>query len=566
AITPLDIPQPPVPYLEYGLDRVLFNPGIYQLKDPVSRVYNFDPYLEKIMPAREFDFNALKEYKTSSQDKALSAIAQQQDKRYIGSTSSMTSTLAHFHYLISNWRPLNHSMISRGFSKDTTKQLTEINKAPNAIFLRWKNGCYAIDADKEYDSPNVLMLLGKSMELLLTLPTDEYEKYRKSDPRQVSEESRTAPEAYQYTTMGDFLMRSQLDAYDPRLPGNGTFDLKTRAVVSVRMKANDHEDMTGYEIYGLQGHYGSYEREFYDMTRTTMLKYMLQARMGRMNGIFVAYHNVERIFGFQYVPISEMDRVLHGQTDACLGDQEFKASLKMLNDVLDKATARFPEQSLRIHFETQEPKETGEGTAITAMNIFAEPMSEDEIDTIQSKSKEKIQEYERTILGKDTNEDVTTATSEEAIADDAQKIIEATGSANVVDEQAAMDPTEDADTEKASGLRPLFYATIICQSEVNGDVPQDRPTNLTVDDKWDVKYLFKEYESSRKAWSKYEDCKARRKFAFDRDAEEEDAGDPESDAKAQKIDHYMRFLKSMSDKGRQIRSKIDELEAGKEIV
>ncbi|KAF7192608.1 mRNA degradation protein, mitochondrial [Pseudocercospora fuligena] len=609
AITPLDIPQPPVPYLEYGLDRVLFNPGVYQLKDPSSRVYNFDPYLEKIMPATEFDFNALKEYKTSSQDKALSAIAQKEDKRYIGSTSSMTSTLAHFHYLISNWRPLNHEMISRGFAKDPTKQVTKINKAPNSIFLRWKNGSYAIDADKEYDSPNVLMLLGKSMELLLTLPTDEYEKYRKSDPRQVSEESKTAPEAYQYTTMGDFLMRSQLDAYDPRLPGNGTFDLKTRAVVSVRMRAWDHEDMTGYEIYGLQGRYGSYEREFYDMTRSTMLKYMLQARMGRMNGIFVAYHNVERIFGFQYVPISEMDRVLHGQTDACLGDQEFKASLKMLNDVLDKATAKFPEQSLRIHFETQEPKKTGEDTAITAMHVFAEPMTEDEIDTIQSKSKDKIQEYERTIMGKDADETTPATTSEESIPDDAEEIVEAAGSANVVDEQAAApkdgqsssseQPASDADDEATatirealdtktnnpssesnadspflntiekeenSDLRPLFYATIICQSEVNGDVPQDRPTKLTKDDKWDIKYLLKEYENSRNAWAKYEDCKARRKFAFDHDAEEEDAGDPESEAKAQKSEQYIRFLKGMSDKGRQIRSKIDELEAGKEIV
>ena len=89
-ITPIEISQPTVPGLEYGLDRVLFNPGVYQLQDPHSRVYNFDPYLQKIMPIVEFDYNALKEYKTSSQDIALSALAREHGKRYIGSTSSMT--------------------------------------------------------------------------------------------------------------------------------------------------------------------------------------------------------------------------------------------------------------------------------------------------------------------------------------------------------------------------------------------------------------------------------------------------------------------------------------------
>ena len=65
--------------------------------------------------------------------------------------------------------------------------------------------------------------------------------------------------------------------------------------------------------------------------------------MGRMDGIFVAYHNTDRIFGFQYISLSEMDSTLHGQWDTCLGDQEFKLSIKLLNDVLNKATKKYPE-------------------------------------------------------------------------------------------------------------------------------------------------------------------------------------------------------------------------------
>ncbi|KAK3071358.1 hypothetical protein LTR53_008763, partial [Teratosphaeriaceae sp. CCFEE 6253] len=255
-VTALDIPhQPTVPPLQYGLDRVLFNPGVYQMQDPLSRTYNFDPYLQKIMPVAEFDFNALKEYKTSSADAYLGQLANEHGKKFVGSTSSMTGTLGHFHYLVSNWRELNLNMLSRAFDEKLST-FTMINRAPNAIFLRYNaaTGTYAIDADKEFDSPNVLMMLGKSMEKLLTLPREQYERYRRGntiDP--ITPEEKDEPEAFQYTTMGDFLMRSQLDAHDPRLRGTGMFDLKTRAVLPIRMNMEGYEEMLGYEILTAQG-------------------------------------------------------------------------------------------------------------------------------------------------------------------------------------------------------------------------------------------------------------------------------------------------------------------------
>ncbi|KAM3417849.1 hypothetical protein BST61_g6070 [Cercospora zeina] len=567
----LDIPQPPVPYLEYGLDRVLFNPGVYQLQDATSRVYNFDPYLQQIMPVEQFDFNSLKEYKTSSEDTALSAIANQESARYIGSTSSMTGSLTHFHYLISNWRSLNLEVLSYGYAgggKPPIAEFTKINKAPSAIFLRWKNGCYAIDADKEFDSPNVLMLLGKSMELLLTLPKDEYEKYRKSHPRMVSEEQRSAPESYKYSTMGDFLMRSQLDAYDPRLPGNGTFDLKTRAVVSVRMSSRDHEEMTGYEIYGNHGRWNSYEKEFHDMARATMLKYMLQARMGMMNGIFVAYHNVKRMFGFQYVPISEMDRVLHGQSDACLGDQEFKASLRILNELLNRATTRYPEQSLRIHFETQAPGEGDKGTPAT-LHMYAEPMTESEIQAIQDRQKDKISEYERKIMGK---EDVS-GVNEEDDADSRQEEDDATALARSslkytsTDTPADQPFLNDVQDTHTSELKPLFYAQVLVQSRVNGHIPQDgRPQSLKADDTWELDYLVKEFEVSRDSWARYDDARARRKQALRFDDDEADAA--EGEGKVKEDDGYIKFLKELSRKGVEAREKQDlaDAESGQPVL
>ncbi|KAI1765612.1 Pet127-domain-containing protein [Hypoxylon sp. FL1150] len=389
---PIDTERIPVPSLSYGLERVLFNPGVYCLQDPRSKVYNFDPYLSEIMPIQEFDFNALKQYVTSSKDTTLIGIAKEHKKKYTGSTSSMTSMLSHFHYLLSSWREINTSMLSRQFVPDSV-QFTRLMRGPAAVFLHWKDGAYAIDADKEFDTANILSMLGKSMEKLLTLSTEEFERYRHVNSGQITEEERNAAEAFHYTSFGDFMMRSQLDAYDPRIPGTGMFDLKTRAVVTIRMDAKGFQKGLGYEIRKRFGQWESFEREYYDMIRSAFLKYSLQVRMGRMDGIFVAFHNTQRIFGFQYIPLEEMDLALHGTNKRCLGNKEYLLSLSLLNDILDRATKRFPEKSLRIHFETR----TSVGAPF--MYIFAKPVTQEDIDTVQNAGKKSIEAFEKEILG-----------------------------------------------------------------------------------------------------------------------------------------------------------------------
>lgn len=341
ALEPVEVDMPAVPMLAYGLDRVLFNPGVYRLQDPKSGVYNFDPYLEKIMPVEEFDFDALSEYKTSSKDEDLLAITRKLGIKYTGSTSSMSGVLQHFHFLLSAHRRLDHSMLSRNFPSPNDKY-SRITTGPDAVFLRYKDGVYAIDADKTYDTPNVMSWLGHSMEKLLTTERSEFERYRRSSNQETPDEGDSA-RCFHYTRQGSVLMRSQLDAHDPRLPGAGIFDLKTRAVVSIRMNHKQYEEGLGYQLRYAQGEWESFEREFYDMTRATMLKYSLQARMGRMDGIFVAYHNIERIFGFQYLSLAEMDQVLHGQSDTCLGDQEFKMSVGLMEEIMNRAIEKFPE-------------------------------------------------------------------------------------------------------------------------------------------------------------------------------------------------------------------------------
>ncbi|KAI0866121.1 mitochondrial protein Pet127-domain-containing protein [Xylaria cubensis] len=429
SLVPIQMSKPDVPSLSYGLERVLFNPGTYHLQDPRSRVYNFDPYLSEIMPVNEFDFNALKEYVTSSKDTTLISIAKEHQKKYTGSTSSMTSMLAHFHYLLSAWRGINVSMLSRTFRPESF-QYTKILRAPAAIFLHWKDGTYAIDADKEFDTANILSMLGKSMEKLLTLSKDDYERYRHGNSDQITEEERNAEEAFHYTGFQDFMMRSQLDAYDSRMPGTGMFDLKTRAVISIRMDAKGYEKGLGYEIRERFGQWESFEREYYDMIRSAFLKYSLQVRMGRMDGIFVAFHNTQRIFGFQYIPLSEMDLSLHGTDNTLLGDHEFKLSLKLLNEVLSRASQKWPEQSLRLHFETRNAP-----TGAPFMYVFAKPTTSDEIAAVQNAGKASVEAFEKDILG----------LVKRAAKDEVESTAEADDMGNEELNQAAPSPAQEID-------------------------------------------------------------------------------------------------------------------------
>ncbi|KAF2004526.1 Pet127-domain-containing protein [Amniculicola lignicola CBS 123094] len=486
--------------LGYGLDRVLFNAGVYRLQDPRSRVYNFDPYLEEIMPVQEFDFDALTAYKTSSQDESLLAITKEHGTKFTGSTSSMSGVLSQFHHLISGQRLLNHKMLSQTFVAPSNK-FSKVSRAPTSIFLRRKNGVHAIDADKSFDSPNVMSWLGHSMEKLLTTTPEEFEKFRRSNAAEAPKEDGSA-RCFHYSKQGNFLIRSQLDAYDPRLPGAGIFDVKTRAVVSIRMNAEEYETGLGYQLRYDHGEWESYEREFYDMSRATMLKYSLQVRMGRMDGIFVAYHNIERMFGFQYLSLADMDRVLHGQTDPCLGDQEFKMSVHLFDEVLQRATERFPDNEIRLTFHVS-------GKTPSYMAIIAEPFTSEEVDNIQASKKDIFDEFKWKVVGGQPDEskmqsewrDIQERVNEELISEEAteqgedeEAITNDVNASNVEEQPKGEEPSATGAqmTEApAQAEKPIMGWTLTVRNRVNGNTT-DRPENLEPSDDWALEYFLQE--------------------------------------------------------------------------
>ncbi|ORZ15867.1 mitochondrial protein Pet127-domain-containing protein [Absidia repens] len=331
----------PVATLAHGLDRTLFKPGVHPLKDLTSKRHRFTPYLENITQPEDFDYEAIQPYITSSKDKNLIQMAKDQKARYVGSTSSLSGILSHLYFKISNYRPVDISFLSRGFANQS-KNHTRGSRVPKTILLRWKDGIYGVDVDKSFDTKDtILSNLGKSMEKVLTMEPKEYERYLKKNSSMVTEEERNAPEAYAYGRLGSLFLRSQLDCYHQSLPRR-TFDLKTRATMPIRLDIPHYQDYLNYKLEQHHGLHYSFEREYYDMMRSAFLKYSFQVRIGHMDGIMVAYHNTENIFGFQYIKRSEMDARLFGTSK--MGDEVFQHSLNLMQTIFDKATTQYPKQ------------------------------------------------------------------------------------------------------------------------------------------------------------------------------------------------------------------------------
>lgn len=82
------------------------------------------------------------------------------------------------------------------------------------------------------------------------------------------------------------------------------------------------------------------------MARSTLLKYNFQVRIGDMDGIFVAFHNTEEIFGYQYISRSEMDRVLYG--NSFTGDALYSISMKLFTKILNLAAKEFSNSLVRL--------------------------------------------------------------------------------------------------------------------------------------------------------------------------------------------------------------------------
>lgn len=396
------VEMPEAPVLQHDLDKVLFSPGVHTLKDPRTNVYNFPHHLEDIISIREFDFKNIPEFVPSAKDNTLARIASEYGLKYSSSTSSMTSVLTHLHFLISKNRSPNASKLSRHFDNLNT-EFSYSTKKPVSLFLRWNNETqtYSLDTDRSQDEELILSLLGQVLEAKLTTSQEEFQNFTK--PLNMESEALGSEErpksTYHYSMCGDFALRSQIDCKDPRLPGTGVFDLKTRAVCAVRHDigyAQIHEG-SFYQIKSLQGLFESYEREQYDLIRSALFKYSLQARIGRMDGIFVAYHNIRKMFGFEYLPLADIDFIYHSiglkltdteglyENATSIAEREFQLSIAALSKILDAVTTKYPKKSVNLLIKSPSSKMEAAKSG-SQMVVLANPIPDEYVELIQSQS------------------------------------------------------------------------------------------------------------------------------------------------------------------------------------
>lgn len=273
------------------------------------------------------------------------------------------------YYAVSNMRQLNLSNLSSTFAEES-KNFTLMTRAPTSVILRpHGNGIRSIVTEKIESGHNVLSLLGQSLEKRLTMEKNEFNQLLKGATQPNLQDDL---DGYAHSLVGDILIRSQLDCYDPRLPRK-SFDLKTRATLPIRMDVANYKTHLDYRLKSYHGLYGSYEREFYDMCRSALLKYNFQVRIGNMDGIFVAYHNTAEIFGFQYLSREVMDECLFG--NSVTGNAAFLIITKLYDELLGMIAPQFGEEdTIRLTFSINK---TG-----SKLTIFAEAIPEPEPKTV----------------------------------------------------------------------------------------------------------------------------------------------------------------------------------------
>lgn len=418
-----------IPQLAHDLDKVLFSPGVHFLKDPRTRIFNFTPYLDKIRPYEEFDSSKFPGFVSASKDDSLLQEAMKRNKTYYSSTSSMTLTLIQFYLLLNNYDPsAEHRFNFPQFTRNVRNLPLTVFVEPKGKNAKGKT-VYSVTSDKSTDVEILLLALGHCLEALLTTEENEFAHYlvaeqseknktidKGSNPDTNEPEDKGA-NIYNYLACGGFLMRSQLDCYDSRLPGNGTFDLKTRAACAIRYDQSPESANTGYKICKIAGNLESFEREYKDLIRTGgLLKYGFQARIGQMDGIFVAYHSVNSFSGFQYLPLSEIDKVFFSDENlqkhielsftpedilkndniaSYVAENQFKVSLTIWQKIMNLVAEDFkgteyenlPYRLVTKRYTKWLPSQTvhkSAGNQESFLRVFAIPLVGDRIDKLQN--------------------------------------------------------------------------------------------------------------------------------------------------------------------------------------
>lgn len=178
------------------------------------------------------------------------------------------------------------------------------------------------------------------------------------------------------------------------------------------------------------------------------------------------------------------------------------------------------------------------------MYIHAEPMSNEEIDKIQSSNQTAVEEFEREMLGLGRSETNNEQSSEYGSPGALE--------AGHLNHHQDKEPPE-SHTQEAEAQGEVLTMVLGIHNLVNGQHVV-RPVNLDKHQSWTVNYVLAQVSEKKQSWKLYKECQRRREAGLGK----------------QEIDLENKFKKNLRDlsaQGKVWRKQQDDLNAAKgEVV
>lgn len=331
------------PHLFHNLEKIVRTEGIYP-SDQFPKEARICP---KITPEL---YKRFTNYTRPSNDKLLHSVTTAEKCKYMTGSSSLTESLQQLYYVISNFKSPDITGLGKNYDHLNMNYMSAYRKPTTFLLRKLPGGIYAIDGDKGPIDENAQILLmgGIVLEgLFTTEPTifarlcDLTKEISPMDKEVIEASSRS----FRFRKIGNLIVRSQIDCEALDEEGNPfVFEIKTRATAPIRYDLNNYFKYLDYKLTKRNGLHSSYEREYFDLIRSILLKYFFQIKIGKMDGAFIAHHNTDEIFGYEYVKIDEIEKRLFGCAE--ISEQVLKICLAMFQDILDDVTSKYPNDEL----------------------------------------------------------------------------------------------------------------------------------------------------------------------------------------------------------------------------
>lgn len=351
VLAPVSHEFSPPPTLKHGLDRIVRTDGIYTI-DSVVKATN-SHYLRTIASPTTEVLARFPEYTPPSRDKNLLQAAKAANVRYVTGSSSITEELTHIYYLLSNFKTPDLTGLGKNYDAKWMMYMSAYRKPTTFMLRKLSPGLYAVDGDSGIVPAlnKDLTEMGVVLEALLT--TDSATYTRIIDPNTTMdkheiEEILKGGHSHKMRKVGNMIVRSQIDCESTTPEGEKfVFEIKTRATAPIRYDVKNLHLYYDYKITHRSGITESFEREYFDLIRSILIKYYFQVKMGNMDGAFLCYHNTQEMFGFQYISINEIEKRVFGCKE--FAEIVFNTTLQIHQLIMDEVLKLFPDpEMLRI--------------------------------------------------------------------------------------------------------------------------------------------------------------------------------------------------------------------------